>query len=178
MHREQESVLVCAEGGPGRPGVHQPVKCAWFYQRRLCDKETPLLLCPTMFSLFRMTCCGVICASFPRYMVVGKEHSPTGLWGGLMSNLAPRGLPASLTKTKEFPWWELVSSKWNSSLKTSIKFFCLFWGHSVEPEISTLNMTPHMQKAVCSELKTKCGVKTGQQLINSSKHVSERCMLA
>lgn len=123
MHREQESVLVCAEGGPGRPGVHQPVKCAWFYQRRLCDKETPLLLCLTMFSLFRMTCCGVTCASFPRYMVVGKEHSPTGLWGDLMSNLAPRGLPVSLTKTKEFPWWELVSSKWNSSLKTSIKFF-------------------------------------------------------
>ena len=26
--REQESVPVCAEGGPGRPGVHQPVKCA------------------------------------------------------------------------------------------------------------------------------------------------------
>lgn len=50
MHREWESVLVCAEGYPGRPGVHQPVKCAWFYQRRLCDKEMPLLLCPTTFS--------------------------------------------------------------------------------------------------------------------------------
>lgn len=57
---------VCAEGGPRRHGVRQPVECAWLYQRSLCDKKVPLLLCLTTVSSSDGRAVGVIYASCPR----------------------------------------------------------------------------------------------------------------
>lgn len=133
-----------ALGGLGfinQSSVLDSVKGGFVIRRRL------LPLCPTMFFLFRMTCLWSYMCPFPSTWWLAWNILPQG-YKSHESNSVPRDCQCPSLKPKSFLMRTGLPP--NETLpQNKYQVFCLFWGHSVEPEISTLDMTSHMQKAVC-----------------------------